>query len=793
MKIIIHHVDWFLNYIKLKNLVLCSKNKFDLIKQHILVKYTMKQDNIFIYSWFIDEKETDYTKIRAYGLDEKNKNICLHINDFTPYAYIELPTFTDWTERKAKLLGTKLEELLGEAAPLKMALIMKHKLYGAHIDANGKKKLFPYLFCSFANRSHINRVLIPRTRKSINVSGIGNVKLKVHESDADPILQLVSCKDIPSVGWVRFVGEEIPEQENITLAHGEYEVKWKGLFKLDRNTVAQPLIMGFDIEVNSTNPTAMPKAKNPGDKVFQVSCVFNREGTNENELYLLTLGQINKDHVGENANILMYETESDLLIGFTNLVREKNPNIISGYNILGFDIQYMIDRAKFNLCISSFDKLGFHKYNHANEKKIKWSSSAFKNQEFDYLDGEGRIFVDLLPLIQRDYKFSNYKLKTVSEEILKDDTKDDLSIKNLFKFYKIGTRKQEDGTYSKKSIKAMGIIGKYCLQDSVLCVKLMQKMQTWIGLTEFAKTVNTGIFSLYTQGQQIKVYSQIYKFCLKNNIVVEKDAYITKEGERYAGAHVFPPVPGLYDRVLPFDFASLYPTTMIAYNIDYSTWVTDEKIPDSKCHVMTWSDCSSCPHDPKVIRAHEITKYIETEKKYIKELRTERDKKSNKVSRQDFIDEINKKNDALKPYVEERAKIKKTILKNPLCGERNYRFYKEIKGVVPTILQNLLDARKNTRTDIKKNKKIIAELEVDTTEDNTQKIADLKILNSVLDKRQLAYKVSCNSAYGAYGVKKGYLPFMCGAQSVTYMGRTNIEKVADVIQKKYGGQLIYGD
>ena len=217
----------------------------------------------------------------------------------------------------------------------------------------------------------------------------------------------------------------------------------------------------------------------------------------------------------------------------------------------------MIDRAKCNLCISSFDTLGFHKYNHANEKKIKWSSSAFKNQEFDYLDAEGRIFVDLLPLIQRDYKFSNYKLKTVSEEILKDDTKDDLSIKNLFKFYKIGTAKQKDGTYSKKAIKAMGIIGKYCLQDSVLCVKLMQKMQTWIGLTEFAKTVNTGIFSLYTQGQQIKVYSQIYKFCLKNNIVVEKDAYITKEGERYAGAHVFPPVPGLYDRVLPFDFASL--------------------------------------------------------------------------------------------------------------------------------------------------------------------------------------------------------------------------------------------
>ena len=753
----------------------------------------MKQNNIFIYSWFIDEIETDYTKIRAYGLDENNKNICLHIDDFTPYVYIELPTFTEWTERKAQLLGNKLDEILGESGPLKKALIMKHKLYGAHIDSNGKKKLFPYLFCSFANRSHINRVLIPRTRKPINVQGIGTLRLKVHESDADPILQLVSCKNISSIGWSKFIGEEIDELDKITLCDHEYKVKWKGLSKLDKNTVVQPLIMGFDIEVNSMNPAMMPKAKNPGDKAFQISCVFNREGTETNESYLLTLGQAENSIVGENITIRMFETEAGLLIGFTELVREKNPNIISGYNILGFDIQYMIDRAKFNLCIGSFNLLGFHKYNHANEKKIKWSSSAFKNQEFDYLDAEGRIFVDLLPLIQRDYKFSNYKLKTVSEEILKDDTKDDLSIRKLFKYYKIGVKRLPDGTYSKRSIKAMSLIGKYCMKDSELCVKLMQKMQTWIGLTEFAKTVNTGIFSLYTQGQQIKVYSQIYAFCLKNNIVVEKDVYIVKEGERFAGAHVFPPVPGIYYNVLPFDFASLYPTIMIAYNIDYSSWVTDEQIPDSKCNVLKWMECSSCIHDPKVIKIGEITKYIDKEKKYLKELRTERDKKCNKLTKLEFIEEINKKNLALKPYIEERSKMKKTILKNPLCGERYYRFYKEIKGVVPTILDNLLDARRNTRMNIKKNKKIIQELESENAEENKEKISDLKILNSVLDKRQLSYKVSCNSAYGAYGVRKGYLPFMCGAQSVTYMGRTNIEKVADVIKNKYGGNLVYGD
>ena len=50
-------------------------------------------------------------------------------------------------------------------------------------------------------------------------------------------------------------------------------------------------------------------------------------------------------------------------------------------------------------------------------------------------------------------------------------------------------------------------------------------------------------------------------------------------------------------------FASLYPTTIIAYNIDYHTWVPPgSNIPDSMCHVMEWEDHLGCEHDPKVIR-----------------------------------------------------------------------------------------------------------------------------------------------------------------------------------------------
>jgi DNA polymerase elongation subunit (family B) len=743
-------------------------------------------NKFFPYQWVIDEKEKEVTSIRVYGIDFEDKNVCVRINNFTPWVYIELPCDKEWTSTRAQILGNKIDEILGNNKPLKKTLLLREKLYNANIkiqNNNIEKKQFPYLFCTFSNVHDIKQ-LCYKVKKPIPIVGIGLVKIKVHEQDADPILQLVSCKNIKTAGWIEFSGNEILGNEKITLCDKEYVVKWKNLKNYECDIIGKPKVMGFDIEVNSTNVTAMPKSEKPGDKIFQISCVFAREGSLNQDSYLLTLGKA--DNVGENVNIYCYETEADLLLGFTKLVRTENPNVIVGYNILGFDIQYMIDRAKFNLCLNTFDIMGFHKYNHSKEKEINWSSSAYKNQEFSYLDAEGRLFVDLLPLVRRDYKLNKYDLGTVSEYFLGDQKKD-LNAKGIFKCYRIGIKKNDNGIYGEKAIRAMNKCGVYCIQDSVLVMKLMDKLQTWVGLTEMACTFNTQIFTLYTQGQQIKVYSQVYKFCTYNNIVVEKDGYITKDTDRYVGAHVFPPVPGIYDRVLPFDFASLYPTTIIAYNIDYSTFVEDKNIPDSMCHVLSWSDHVSCDHDPKIIRKKELTKYIDNEKIILKELREKRDKTKDKIEKQKIIDKINDLVKKIKPYTDERSAIMKTISKNPMCEKRYYRFLKEPRGVIPTILQFLLDARKKTRAQIKENNK---KIDISTDE---EEIKRLKLLNIVLNKRQLAYKVSANSMYGAMGVKKGYLPFMPGAMCTCYLGRCNIEKVAEVIPKKYGGELVYGD
>ena len=767
----------------------------------------MEEHNFFSYSWHVDEKNKETTSIRIYGINDKNENICVCVENFTPYVYIELPISNNESiiNEEAQIIADKIDEILEKSSmysnkysilPLQKTLVKKKKLYGAYLDDSGQRKEYPFLFCKFSNREHIKN-LSYKLRKPIYISKLGkNYTLKMHEGDADEILQLTCIRNIPTSGWIKFFGKRKYDYDKLTLCDHEYNVGWKNLHPIDSDKIASPKIMGFDIEVNSTNPSAMPNSGKSGDKVFQISCVFYRFGDSQDKYkkYLLTLGDPNQNKVGKDVIIEKFKIEAQLLEGFSELICRENPNLIAGYNILGFDIPYMIERAKLNLCFDTFDKQGFTKYEHGIEKTIKWSSSAYKNQEFRYLDCEGRVYVDLLPLVKRDFKFSNYKLKTISEYFI-GESKDPLSAKGIFKCYRIGIQKNENGVYTNDARKAMGIVGKYCVQDSALVCLLLDKLQTWLGLTEMAKTCNVPIFSLYTQGQQIKVFSQLYKYCMYQNIVVEKDGYKVTDDERYVGAHVFPPVPGKYKRVVPFDFASLYPTTIIAYNIDYYTWVpNDSNIPDKKCYVMEWEDHIGCEHDPKVIRKMTLSKYINGVEEEIKTLRNKRNKTLNKIHKSELMKQINKKIEEKKPYVRERAEINKTKPKFPMCAKRYYRFLKEPKGVLPTVIQNLLDARKHTRkVDIINTENKIKELENENKEDNKEKIKELKNLINVLEKRQLAYKVSANSMYGAMGVRKGYLPFMPGAMCTTYMGRKNIELTADTIVKEFNGELVYGD
>ena len=75
----------------------------------------MNTNNLFIYAWHLDDKTyDDNLSIRVYGLNENDESVCLHVNDFTPYVYLELPTDIEWDGFSSQLLGKTIDDLMGK-------------------------------------------------------------------------------------------------------------------------------------------------------------------------------------------------------------------------------------------------------------------------------------------------------------------------------------------------------------------------------------------------------------------------------------------------------------------------------------------------------------------------------------------------------------------------------------------------------------------------------------------------------------------------------------------------------
>ena len=189
-----------------------------------------------------------------------SESVCIRVEDFTPFVYAELPSEIQWTLAKAQEVGNKLDELLGDKKPIKKQLMYKKKLYFAHLHPNKTVKTFPYLFLSFSAYSHIKNISY-KIRNTIFVKGVGYIKLKIHEQDASPVLQLTSYRNLPTAGWIEFNGE--PTSNKITSCTHEYVIRWKHLKPSLCDKIVYPLVMGFDIEVNSSVITAMPKSERP--------------------------------------------------------------------------------------------------------------------------------------------------------------------------------------------------------------------------------------------------------------------------------------------------------------------------------------------------------------------------------------------------------------------------------------------------------------------------------------------------------------------------------------------------
>ncbi|AAS18143.1 DNA polymerase [Singapore grouper iridovirus] len=694
----------------------------------------------FVYQWFCDGGQ----EIRAYALTAKSETVCWRVSGFRPGFYVE------------SIDSAKMLSVLRDLKSIRTKRRILNHLY----SSRGSNVLFTWLDfeCWF------------EAKKASDL--LTKAQFKCHQTRAQPVLQLLSRADLPTCGWI--TTKEPPvcvKRDKYSKCKYEYVTDWKNLSECDRDD--QPLItwVALDLEVNSELENAMPKDR-PGDEIFMAGVIVVTPNRPPKRLLFSLTGQDYEDLEPEEAiEVRQYESEKALLLGLCKMLTALKPQMVCGYNVLGFDIDYMLQRCRRLGIEEALCSVGMAAHRPAKERVISWSSTAFGAQKYNYLDWEGLIPIDLLPIIRRDYKMDSYRLDFVAETLL-GANKDPVTYKDIFKAYRT---------------KKMAVVGKYCVKDSQLCVDLMENLQVWVGLTEMAKVCKVNIFTLFTQGQQIKIFSQVYCHCEKNGYVVtdpqdgKKTAWAAvleepadQDSSDYVGAHVVEPIPGLYENVVPLDFSSLYPSIMIAKNICYST---QADLNDPTAEIFEWEDHLNCPHDHRKQEYDRLSLELWDLEREAKELRRERDgiSRKNAAGRQTVQDTLNAVLSAQKLLRTTRAAIKNSLGTKTVCATRRLAFYKSdtIKGVMPTILTNLLEGRARAK--------------------KAKTAAKDPITRITMDKRQLAYKVSANSMYGAMGVKRGYLPFQEGAMTVTYLGRQCIETAATLIGSEHGGTLVYGD
>ena len=256
---------------------------------------------VFPYSWNTYE-ENGCIGIRVFGLNKNNENVFILINDFKPYVYLELPPLPlgmSWEESVSKLnnVSSVIDRIMGKSKPVKKILQFKKKLYYAKKDVIDQKyidKVYPFLKCYFNSFTDLKNCSF-RFKKPVRLSDLGEVMIKVHESDANPILQFMCMKNIKPSSWFKFAGKKITNEiEKLTTCTHEYETSYQNFIPIDNNNVTKPYIMSFDIEVNSSNPNVAPQFGVPEDKIFQISCVFCRNGDSENnyEKYFIDISRI---------------------------------------------------------------------------------------------------------------------------------------------------------------------------------------------------------------------------------------------------------------------------------------------------------------------------------------------------------------------------------------------------------------------------------------------------------------------------------------------------------------------
>jgi len=492
------------------------------------------------------KKGTDHI-INIFGRTEDGSSVCVSTS-FSPYFFIKLQK--NINDGGVQILYDKIKKTC--PAVKSFSKTTSKDLWGFQ---NNEK--FPFMKLNFSTLADMKmcsgKLKYPLKGETYAV--------KIYESNIEPMLRLMHRSGIQSTGWIDTGSKCVRShlaKTNIDLFCND----WTDLKPVARDDIAPFIISSFDIETNSSTGK-FPDPDIEGDACFQIAITLKYQG--QTELFDKTCLCYKKTSPRDDCTIISFDTEKELLMGFHDYIIKHDIDVMTGWNIFGFDLEYIFKRALLVDCSEEFYKLGKLKDQHCTMVYKKLSSSALGDNTLKLLPMSGRFIFDLFHEVKREQKLDSYSLNFVSKTFL-GDQKIDMSPKEMFKRF----REEDPDKLSE--------VAEYCVKDTTLPHQLMDKLCTFTNLIEMAKATWVPACYLSERGQQIKVFSQMTRKARELGFMVPTIQYGKVQSDAYEGATVLSAQTGAYyTPITALDFEGLYPSIMIAHNLCYSTLVMDPK------------------------------------------------------------------------------------------------------------------------------------------------------------------------------------------------------------------------
>jgi len=395
-----------------------------------------------------DDPEEPYL-IQLFGRTDKNETVCCNLTEFYPYFYIKLQD--EWTKAQVDILVEKIKS--------RVKLSYREGLRSYRIDSH-------YDFYGFTNFKKFNFVRLEfindasfkaynsacRYKFFIKEIAREQIKLKVYESNLNPFLRMMHIMGIRSVGWIQLDPTKCKiksKKKSPTSTELNITTKWSDISALDTLTSQKFKILSFDLECQSDDGS-FPNPDNKAHPIIQIGMTISLYG--ESECVYKHILCLRETDPLEGIIVESFEEEKDVLLRFTELITTLDPDIITGYNIFGFDFQYLYKRAKLLGIERDFSKLSRIKGEPCRFIETILASSALGENVLKYYRMTGRIVVDLMKVIQRDYRLGSYKLDEVASNFIRESITD-IEVVSAKEDESIISTKNTDGIYIGNYIK----------------------------------------------------------------------------------------------------------------------------------------------------------------------------------------------------------------------------------------------------------------------------------------------------------------------------------------------------